>query len=406
MGMDPILERFCKRLIALDMDIFGLRKQAQDADEWVTVHPGGKGPKVNGSGMKGGTPVLIDGETGEIKGGMGGKHTGKTISEVKKETKQKKLAQKKVGNASAKVQQNKTSIPPVYTAQKAAKANEPSQASSATQKASPITENKSGNAIAKQGFATSSIPTTNDMVANGFYDNGAVPDGYFKDVPHVKNAHPGIVPLNGNVFDVPQEAKDVMYKRGKVTHDYEVASHNNVPYASMFGSESGRDAALTYTSQSTTINRMLRGNSDEDDLKSKDDTVSVIKELDKMMSVSRAKEPMVVYRGIHGLSSQKFYEDFAEGAEMQDKGFMSTSIDPNRAKIFAGSGYGLVKILVPKGASAMSMRYKEDGTDFSAFPNENEILLPRNTKYRVVGFEKGKGALSKYKKIPIVEIVG
>lgn len=49
---------------------------ANDADKWITVHPGGKGPRANGKGNKGGTPVLIDGETGRVKGGMGGKFTG------------------------------------------------------------------------------------------------------------------------------------------------------------------------------------------------------------------------------------------------------------------------------------------------------------------------------------------
>ena len=57
---------------------------AQDADKWITVHPGGKGPKANGKGNKGGTPVLIDGETGRVKGGMGGKFNGMHISESRK----------------------------------------------------------------------------------------------------------------------------------------------------------------------------------------------------------------------------------------------------------------------------------------------------------------------------------
>jgi hypothetical protein len=86
MDMDPILERFCKRLVALDMDIFGLRKQPEkvvEDDRWITVHPGGKGMKADGSGMKGGTPVLLNDE-GEVIGGMGGKFKGTHIAEVRK----------------------------------------------------------------------------------------------------------------------------------------------------------------------------------------------------------------------------------------------------------------------------------------------------------------------------------
>lgn len=45
---------------------------AQDAAKWITVHPNGKGEK--------GSPVKLDGETGEILGGMGGKFNGKHIS--------------------------------------------------------------------------------------------------------------------------------------------------------------------------------------------------------------------------------------------------------------------------------------------------------------------------------------
>ena len=58
---------------------------AQDAAQWITVHPGGKGMKANGKGMKKGTPVLIDDQTGQVLGGMGGKFTGQHISEARKD---------------------------------------------------------------------------------------------------------------------------------------------------------------------------------------------------------------------------------------------------------------------------------------------------------------------------------
>ena len=69
--MNSVLERFCRALVALDWNIF-----AKDADKWITVHP-------NGSQGKG-RPALIDGETGRVKGGMGGKFNGQKISEVRK----------------------------------------------------------------------------------------------------------------------------------------------------------------------------------------------------------------------------------------------------------------------------------------------------------------------------------
>ena len=75
-SMDKTLEKFCERLVALDMDIFGLRKTTEDASKWITVHPNGAEAK--------GRPALIDDATGRILGGMGGKFNGSKISEVRK----------------------------------------------------------------------------------------------------------------------------------------------------------------------------------------------------------------------------------------------------------------------------------------------------------------------------------
>ena len=69
--MNATLERFCRKLVALDWNIF-----AMDADRWITVHPNGAQGK--------GRPALIDGETGRVKAGMGGKFNGQKISEVRK----------------------------------------------------------------------------------------------------------------------------------------------------------------------------------------------------------------------------------------------------------------------------------------------------------------------------------
>ena len=48
---------------------------AADEDKWITVKPNGEENK--------GRPVKIDGETGEIKAGMGGKFNGQKISEAR-----------------------------------------------------------------------------------------------------------------------------------------------------------------------------------------------------------------------------------------------------------------------------------------------------------------------------------
>lgn len=65
----------------------GLKVIAQDSSKWITVHPNGKGMTKSGSPAKG-QPVLIDEDTGEVLGGMGGKFTGRHISSVPKRGKE------------------------------------------------------------------------------------------------------------------------------------------------------------------------------------------------------------------------------------------------------------------------------------------------------------------------------
>ena len=55
---------------------------ALDAAKWITVHPNGKGPNLStGENIKG-RRMLIDGETGTVLGGAGGKFNGKKISNL------------------------------------------------------------------------------------------------------------------------------------------------------------------------------------------------------------------------------------------------------------------------------------------------------------------------------------
>ena len=71
---------------------------AMDADKWITVKPNGEG--------KTGRPVLIDGETGEVKAGMGGKFNGQKISEARKDFSGPRITQKQ--RASKKTEATKT----------------------------------------------------------------------------------------------------------------------------------------------------------------------------------------------------------------------------------------------------------------------------------------------------------
>ena len=74
---------------------------AEDEGKWITVHPNGKGMTKTGDKAKG-QPVLIDGETGEVLGGMGGKFKGKHISAVPKRGKEEQAgAQAKIDRKKA-----------------------------------------------------------------------------------------------------------------------------------------------------------------------------------------------------------------------------------------------------------------------------------------------------------------
>ena len=71
------------------------RVAANDAAKWITVHP-------NGSNGKG-APVMIDSETGEVLGGMGGKFKGKHISAISNKGRNEQPgAQMKIDRAHAK----------------------------------------------------------------------------------------------------------------------------------------------------------------------------------------------------------------------------------------------------------------------------------------------------------------
>lgn len=90
---------------------------AQDEAKWITVHPNGKGMTKNGDKAKG-QPVLIDDDTGEVLGGMGGKFTGKHISAVPKRGKEEQHG------AQAKIDRSKYRLDNPNAEQKISESNE------------------------------------------------------------------------------------------------------------------------------------------------------------------------------------------------------------------------------------------------------------------------------------------
>lgn len=78
---------------------------SMDENKWITVHPNGPNNE--------GRPALIDGESGKVKGGMGGKFTGKKISEA--HTENPEIKNQKTEPNSPKLTQNEKSALSSYS---------------------------------------------------------------------------------------------------------------------------------------------------------------------------------------------------------------------------------------------------------------------------------------------------
>ena len=81
---------------------------------------------------------------------------------------------------------------------------------------------------------------------------------------------------------------------------------------------------------------------------------------------------MTVYRGISGKYANSIKSQLVSGAEIHDKGFVSTSMNERTASIFA-KGNILMKITVPKGSKGIVSLAEGD--------TEQELILQRGTKF-------------------------
>lgn len=91
----------------------------------------------------------------------------------------------------------------------------------------------------------------------------------------------------------------------------------------------------------------------------------------------------IVYRGFN--PPKAMMEQLVKGAVIEDRGFMSTTIDRNVAKNF---GSTVMTIRVPKGAKAINIREHIQGTTAD---HEKEMLLPRGTKLQITHVKQEAG---------------
>lgn len=159
---------------------------AQDEAKWITVHPNGKGMTKTGDKAKG-QPVLIDGETGEVLGGMGGKFTGKHISAVpdrgKKEQQgaQAKIERKKAIMGGWKPEQSKNDI----------KSSKNSGAGSVQSKEDYEKEEQQGYIVSSRRYTAQDVKNN---IQNNPYKEIKTKSDYPKAAEYVKR----VIGLRGN----------------------------------------------------------------------------------------------------------------------------------------------------------------------------------------------------------------
>lgn len=142
-------------------------------------------------------------------------------------------------------------------------------------------------------------------------------------------------------------------------NDYQDAGHGRLNYALRNGTESTLD----------------------------DTTIATRKALDSAFETAPPiPDAITVHRGmqIGDLGpAQKLFDSWQVGGEYRDPGFMSTSLDKSLAEGFGFGADGVkLEIRLPAGQKALYMQ--SNPTRDRNFDHEQEFLLPRGTRYRVV----------------------
>lgn len=107
--------------------------------------------------------------------------------------------------------------------------------------------------------------------------------------------------------------------------------------------------------------------------------------LDEVIAKGEVTKPITTYRGLEG--GEKILGDLRVGDTFSDKAFMSTTADSSIASDIYGTrpGAAVMRIHIPVGAHAA--KFPTDVEDAGArahYTKAQEVLLPRDTKLRVV----------------------
>lgn len=137
-------------------------------------------------------------------------------------------------------------------------------------------------------------------------------------------------------------------------------------------------ALLNYTgAMFRSLNPRLRADKNA----SRDDKTD-LKLIDNAFKKSKISQTCKVFRGISGDILNEL-RNFKENQIFVEKAFMSTTTDKKTAWSFArGSSQGLLEIIIPTGTHVISVK------NISQFKNENEILINRGSKFKIIKYLK------------------
>lgn len=147
----------------------------------------------------------------------------------------------------------------------------------------------------------------------------------------------------------------------------------------------GKEVIQKYTASGAESNKYLRANIP---MKSVDNDA---KQLDSVIDLAPRTGGFTVYRGvktIEGSGAENVFEQLNEGDVFQDRGFVSTTLDPMVALQMSGQSGLMFKITVPpKSAGVFPNSFLGSDKTTNMFAHEVEFLMPRMTKLEVLSRE-------------------
>ncbi|GAB4146856.1 MAG: hypothetical protein OHK0017_07860 [Patescibacteria group bacterium] len=179
--------------------------------------------------------------------------------------------------------------------------------------------------------------------------------------------------------DKPEDKPATKVKEPKQKKEYTVPASKSISTPSkdhIEAMDNYRGPAYKY------INSGLRTNDLSDNYK------KTVKLLDEATKMDQLDPGITLYRGVKGEFAQTM-ADLVPGTVIDEIGFASTSYDKNVANGFAPPPDGIViEIINKKGAIGFDMYKNNPGSALAQY--EKEFVLPRESKFKVVGKTKMK----------------